>query len=126
MSLVPLIAALALAPLTTLQAGTPCVPAPSPTVLPTRARVSYGEDPAEVMDVWFSNSEKHTPVVVYIHGGAREGGSRQSIQTRGLNPLLDAGIAVAAIDHRLITPAMKAGIQPWITGEKSKKHPHLR
>ncbi|MEI6714505.1 MAG: alpha/beta hydrolase [Verrucomicrobiota bacterium] len=116
MSLFPLIAVLAIIPLSPLQADTTSAPVPTGqnvgTVPPTHTRVSYGQDPVQIMDVWLAKSDKPTPLVVYIHGGAWEGGSRQSIQTRGLNPLLDAGISVVAIDYRLITPAIKAGINP--------------
>jgi len=98
-------------------------------IAPTYARVSYGETPWQVMDVWLAKSDSPAPIAVYIHGGAWEGGSRGSIQRLGLRPLLDAGISVVAIDYRLITPAIKAGIQPpvrWPMGDAARAIQFIR
>lgn len=101
----------------------------APTLPPTHARVSYGEYPSLVMDVWLSKSNQPTPVVVYIHGGGWEGGDRGSVQKHGLRALLDAGISVATIDYRLITPAIKAGIAPpvrWPLGDAARAIQFIR
>ena len=79
---------------------------------PTYARVSYGADRAQVMDVWLAPSKSPTPVVIYIHGGSWEGGNRDGIQQYGLDSFLKAGISVVTIDNRYITPAIKAGVTP--------------
>jgi len=116
MSSLPLLTVFATLQFSALLGATPSAPNPAektaPALPPDYARVGYGEDPVQVMDVWLAKSGQQTPVVVYIHGGGWEGGSRQSIQSRGLTPLLEAGITVVAIDYRLITPAIKAGITP--------------
>jgi acetyl esterase/lipase len=101
----------------------------APTLPPTHARVSYGEHPSLVMDVWLAKSEKPAPVVVYIHGGGWEGGDRGSVQKHGLHAFLDAGISVATIDYRLITPAIKAGITPpvrWPLGDAARAIQFIR
>ena len=101
----------------------------APTVPPTHARVSYGEHPSLVMDVWLAKSGKPTPVVVYIHGGGWEGGNRGSVQKHGLRGFLEAGISVATIDYRLITPAIKAGITPpvsWPLGDAARAIQFIR
>jgi acetyl esterase/lipase len=118
MSSLRLIAAFAILKLAALHAAPPSGSRPiekgAPALPPDQARVGYGQDPVQIMDVWLAKSDQPTPAVVYIHGGAWEGGSRQSIQSRGLTRLLEAGITVVAIDYRLITPAIKAGITPPI------------
>jgi acetyl esterase/lipase len=96
---------------------------------PTHARVPYGSDPLQVLDIWLAKSDKPAPVVVYIHGGGWEGGSRATIQKQGLHSYLEAGISVAAIDYRLITPAIKAGIQPplkWPLGDAARALQFIR
>lgn len=101
----------------------------APALPPTHARVSYGEHRSLVMDVWLAKSDKPTPVVVYIHGGGWEGGDRAMVQKHGLRAFLDAGISVATIDYRLITPAIKAGIAPpvrWPLGDAARAIQFIR
>ena len=98
-------------------------------IAPTHARVSYGEHPAQVMDVWLAHADQATPVVVYIHGGGWEGGSRSGIQKHGLRVFLNAGISVLTIDYRLIAPAIKAGITPpvrWPLGDAARAIQYIR
>jgi acetyl esterase/lipase len=99
------------------------------TLLPTYGSVSYGEHPSLVMDVWLAKSDKPAPMVVYIHGGGWEGGDRGSVQKHGLHAFLDAGISVATVDYRLITPAIKAGITPpvrWPLGDAARAIQFIR
>lgn len=100
-----------------------------PTLAPTHARVSYGDHPALAMDVWLAKSDKPTPIVVYIHGGGWEGGDRGSVRKHGLPAFLNAGVAVATIDYRLITPAIQAGITPpvrWPMGDAARAIQFIR
>jgi acetyl esterase/lipase len=71
--------------------------------LPTFANVHYGEHERQVLDFWKPESQKPTPVVVYIHGGGFVGGDKKSIQPVVLTQCLESGISVAAIHYRFVT-----------------------
>jgi len=70
---------------------------------PTNADVKYGPHERNVLDFYEAKSDKHAPLVVYIHGGGFRGGSKQSLNAATLQELLDAGISVAAIEYRLVS-----------------------
>ena len=36
---------------------------------PTHANVKYGKDERNVFDIWLAESDKPTPLAIYIHGG---------------------------------------------------------
>ena len=84
----------------------------APVIPPTFNNVSYGEQPAQVMDVWLVKSDNPTPVVVFIHGGSWVIGTRAAVQKQGLASLLQAGISVISIDYRMLPIANQAGIKP--------------
>ncbi|MBX2878068.1 MAG: alpha/beta hydrolase [Saprospiraceae bacterium] len=69
------------------------------------ANVAYGPHGRNVLDVWFADSTKTTPLAIYIHGGGFTGGSKESLKAETLSKFLEAGIAVAAINYRLIKHA---------------------
>ncbi len=70
---------------------------------PTYADVKYGPYERDKLDFYQAESDKPTPVVVYIHGGGFRGGSKNSLNAGTLQELLDAGISVAAVEYRLIS-----------------------
>ena len=70
---------------------------------PSFGNVKYGEDERNVFDIWLAESEKPTPLAVYIHGGGFKSGSKEKLKTEKLNALLEAGISVAAINYRFVT-----------------------
>ena len=70
---------------------------------PSFDNVKYGEDERNVFDIWLAESEKPTPLAVYIHGGGFKSGSKEKLKTEKLNALLEAGISVAAINYRFVT-----------------------
>ena len=72
---------------------------------PTHQNVKYGPYERNVLDFWRAESAAPTPLVVYIHGGGFRAGSKNSLNARTLQQLLDAGISVAAINYRLIAQA---------------------
>src|SRR6185436_10360250 len=51
---------------------------------PTLADVAYGKHPKQVLHFWKAESDKPTPLVMFIHGGGWTGGDRSS----GLGGLL--------------------------------------
>ncbi len=72
---------------------------------PTHANVKYGEHERNVFDIWLADSDKPTPLAIYIHGGGFRAGSKEKLKPDELNQLLKAGISVAAINYRFMSVA---------------------
>ncbi|WP_168796683.1 alpha/beta hydrolase [Cognatitamlana onchidii] len=72
---------------------------------PDFKNVRYGDHERNVLDIWFADSTKITPIVIYIHGGGFKIGSKQKIKANDLSQLLEAGISVASINYRLLSNA---------------------
>ena len=70
--------------------------------------VRYGDHPRNVLDFYPANSDKPTPVVLYIHGGGWRGGDKKT------NPKIynDNGISVVAINYRYVQNGVEAKIEP--------------
>jgi acetyl esterase/lipase len=84
----------------------------------TEETVRYGEHERHVLDFWRADSDRPTPLVVVIHGGAWRSGSKERMQRFVDAPaLLQAGISVAAVNYRLmahsqdVVPPVKAPLQ---------------
>ncbi|NLX96955.1 MAG: alpha/beta hydrolase [Rhodopirellula sp.] len=73
-----------------------------PPVLPTEADVHYGPHERQVIDFYRAESDKPTPVVVYIHGGGFVAGDKSSVNRAMLQGMLEAGISFAAINYRFV------------------------
>jgi acetyl esterase/lipase len=70
---------------------------------PTHSEVRYGPHERNVLDFWQAKSDKPTPLVLVIHGGGWNGGSKERVSRfADVQALLDAGISVAANNYRLI------------------------
>ncbi len=82
---------------------------PKPT--PTHANVQYGPHERNVLDLWLADASKLTPLVLFIHGGGFQGGSKDFINVQDLQELLSAGISVAAIEYRLLEDALLPAAQ---------------
>ena len=66
----------------------------------------YGAHPRNTFDIWLAQSEKPTPLVIYIHGGGFTGGDKSKyFQSEDLVRFLDAGVSVATINYRFMTEA---------------------
>jgi hypothetical protein len=70
---------------------------------PDLANVKYGEHERNVLDVWFADKSKITPLAIFIHGGGFNAGSKEKINGNELTQLLEAGISVASISYRYKT-----------------------
>lgn len=70
-------------------------------VNPDLSNASYGPHERNVIDLWKAQSDKTTPLVIYIHGGGFRGGSKETINPQLLRLCLENGISVAAINYRL-------------------------
>ena len=80
---------------------------------PTVANFEYGTDSkSQSLDFWQAKSDRPTPVIVMIHGGGWINGDKSNYRGGDTEPLLDAGISVAAINFRLIEEAMAQQIEP--------------
>lgn len=81
--------------------------------LPTEANVPYGKHPKQVLDFYKAKSETPTPVVLNIHGGGWNGGSKDSIAP---DTYLREGISVVSIEYRLLKDATADGVKPPVQG----------
>ena len=88
-------------------------PKTAPRLEPTVADFAYAHDSErQRFDFWQAKSEKPTPVVLLIHGGGWMRGDKTGYRTAQIQPFLDAGISVAAIDYRFIPQAMQQHVEP--------------
>lgn len=62
--------------------------------------IAYGTDPAQRLDLYLPKSAKAVPLVVFVHGGAWQGGSRRAYDGVA-GRLRDQGLATATVDYRL-------------------------
>src|SRR6187200_794575 len=75
---------------------------------PDVADYAYAKDhERQKFDFWKAKSDKPTPVALLIHGGGWMNGDKTSYGTTAIQPLLDQGISVAAINYRFILQAME-------------------
>ena len=79
---------------------------------PTVANFAYGKHERQVLDFWQAQSDKPTPLVLYIHGGGWRGGDKNSLGAAAIKSYLDAGISVAAINYRYTQQAVELKIEP--------------
>lgn len=83
---------------------------------PTHYDVSYGPHPKQVIHFWKAESDRPTPLLLFIHGGGWRGGNRFSGLAPLLRPMLDAGISVASVEYRFIDEATADGEIPPVKG----------
>lgn len=75
---------------------------------PTLSTVRYGDHERHILDFWKAESDLPTPLVLVIHGGGWEGGSKERVQTFvDVEKLLEAGISVVACNYRLMAAHAK-------------------
>lgn len=64
----------------------------------------YGNHQRNNFDIWLAESDKPTPLVIYIHGGGFIGGDKSKYyDSEDLVRFLDAGVSVATINYRFMT-----------------------
>ncbi len=70
------------------------------------ANISYGADPAQVMDVVLpAGRSSSTPVVVFIHGGGWSGGDKAIFTAYDLGKFTARGYAAVNVNYRLANTA---------------------
>ncbi len=72
---------------------------------PNLANVKYGTHERNVLDIWFADTTKTTPLAIYIHGGGFVNGSKERLNATVLRGLLESGISVASINYRFLSHA---------------------
>jgi acetyl esterase/lipase len=116
-SAVILLVAFALSPPALAQEKAKAKKAPPQRPSPTVADYTYAKDhERQRFDFWQAKSEKPTPVVLLIHGGGWMNGDKTSYGTNMIQPFLDQGISVAAINYRFILQAMEQKVEPPVKG----------
>ena len=87
--------------------------APPDRPMPMVADYAYGkESERQKFDFWQAKSDKPTPMVLLIHGGGWRGGDKRSYGANMIQPFLDEGISVAAVNYRFIEQAMEQKVEP--------------
>lgn len=72
----------------------------------TFANEIYGSHERNVFDIWLADSEKPTPLVMYIHGGGFIGGDKSRYyESEDWVRFLEAGVSIAAINYRFMNHA---------------------
>lgn len=71
-------------------------------VPPTHRDVSYGDHSRNVLDFYQAQSDRPTPLIVYIHGGGFVGGDKRSVSPQMVRAANEAGISVAALHYRFV------------------------
>ncbi len=72
----------------------------SPYLTPTKADVAYGKHERHVLDFWKAESDKPTPLFIWIHGGGFRAGDKKTFSGDLRKQCLDAGISCASIHYR--------------------------
>lgn len=81
------------------------VPAQQAKPIPgARMNLAYGKDPLQALDLYVPEKAKGGPLVVFVHGGAWQSGSRHEYDA-ACAALNKRGIASATVDYRL-SPAV--------------------
>lgn len=64
----------------------------------------YGTHHRNSFDIWLADSQKPTPLVIYIHGGGFVGGDKSKYyDSEDMVRFLKAGVSVATINYRFMT-----------------------
>ena len=76
-----------------------------PAAKPTHANVRYGPHERNVIDLYLADSNKPTPLVLYIHGGGFKAGDKRTISQGALKSYGRRGVSMAAINYRFTDSA---------------------
>ena len=83
---------------------------------PTFADVAYGKHAKQVLHFWKAESDKPTPLLLFVHGGGWTGGNRSSGLAGLLPEMLKNGISVVSVEYRFIPEATADGVVPPVKG----------
>ena len=80
----------------------------TPRPEPNFKDVQYGLYEADKLDLWLAQSDKPTPLAVFIHGGGFVGGDKSKVNGEALRRCLASGVSFASINYRF---RQAAGVQ---------------
>ena len=70
---------------------------------PTYSNVKYGTHDRNTLDIWIAESDKPTPMVIYIHGGGfMMGDKKKGYNQKNIALLKSKGISYASINYRFL------------------------
>ncbi|MEQ1827715.1 MAG: alpha/beta hydrolase [Pirellula sp.] len=69
---------------------------------PTHGDIAYGLHERNVLDFYQAESDKPTPLVIYIHGGGFVGGNKDSVSPDLVKAANESGISVASLHYRFV------------------------
>lgn len=72
---------------------------------PTHANIEYGPHERNVLDLYLADSDKPTPLVIYIHGGGFVGGDKGGVNAGVIEKCHRSKISVASLNYRFVTTA---------------------
>jgi acetyl esterase/lipase len=87
-------------------------PIPEPTLFD----VPYGSHRKQVLHFWKAESDRPTPLLLFIHGGGWAKGHRLGGLKAMLPGLLKEGISVVSVGYRFINEAVADGVNPPVDG----------
>jgi hypothetical protein len=70
-------------------------------VSPTQVDEKYGEHEKQAFDLYLIESEKPTPLFIYIHGGGFRGGDKRSVNPAMVRRYHEHGVSFASMNYRL-------------------------
>ncbi len=93
-------------------------------IRPTLSNIKYGPHDRNVLDLWQAKSRRPTPLLVCIHGGGFMDGDKTGFHSELelLQPMLQAGISVAAINYRLTRGGKNAYPVPMLDGARAVQY----
>lgn len=66
---------------------------------PTLRDVSYGPNKSDLLDFWKADSNKPTPLVIFIHGGGFIQGSKRGASSEDIRKCLAGGISFMSVEY---------------------------
>ena len=82
-------------------AATPALAQPKARPTPDLADVKYGPHQRNVLDLWRAKADRPAPLVVFIHGGGFQAGSKEAVPAPLVQGLLAEGVSVMSVNYRL-------------------------
>jgi acetyl esterase/lipase len=70
-------------------------------ITPTHPDEKYGEHEKQAFDLYLVDSEKPTPLFIWIHGGGFRGGDKRGVNAYMLRHFADHGVSFASMNYRL-------------------------
>ncbi|MHC4628306.1 MAG: alpha/beta hydrolase [Planctomycetota bacterium] len=70
-------------------------------VRPTHPDEKYGEHEKQAFDLYLIDSDKPTPLFIWIHGGGFRGGDKRGVNAYMLRRFADHGVSFASMNYRL-------------------------